>query len=168
MSHNTSYIPSEFKTRMRDEKILPHIERKLDYALKTETCWSNTSLAAYLMSTIILALGGIFAFASSTYPKLPMGFIAGILIFIGTAFKDFVHFATNLDHIKVTEVNDIMKNIGINFQLDDESGLLQNNNSESKNNTLSSIKESINTTQTLQTLNIPQREQNISDLQSDV
>ena len=129
---------------LNNDKILPHLEQKLDYALKTETFWSNTSLISWVLSTVVLAAGGIFAFSSSTYPDLPFGFISGILIVIGTTFKDFVYFATNLDHIKETQINNIMKNLGINFKITGDSALVNEilHNQKNINNSYKGVESS--------------------------
>lgn len=120
-----NFISQEFKIKLRDELILPHLEEKIRYSLKTETCWATTSLVCWVISTIVLVTSSIFAFASSQFPDLPMGFIAGILIVLGTGFKDFTYFATNLDHIKTIEINNMLKNMDIDFTIIDQSKLIQ-------------------------------------------
>ena len=128
---SSSFIPDDFKAEIRHDFILPHIRNKIKYSLKTETCWATTSITCWISSTIVLIISSIFAFSSSQFPNLPMGFIAGILIVIGTGFKDFTYFATHVDHIKSQEINNTLKNIGINFTLNDDSQLIQQGISES-------------------------------------
>ena len=134
----TNYITQSFRDKVRDEYVLPYFEEKLRYAFRTEQIWSNATLIVWIISTIILSCGGVFAFAASSFPNLPMGFIAGIFIVIGTAFKDFTFLTTNLDKIKSTEINDLLKNIGTDFKIIDESGLvessLNNSGTEQKQN----------------------------------
>lgn len=122
MNFNSSkYIPEEFKIKIRNKRIIPFLEKKLEIALINEKFWSSTTIIFWILSTILLSVAGIFAFASAYYPKLPMGFISGILIVIGTACKDFTYFSTHLDRLKSNEINNIISNIGIDFQIYDES-----------------------------------------------
>lgn len=116
---NNNIIPDKFKQQIIDDVILPHFKAKITYAMKTETCWSTTSSVCWVLSSIVLILAAIFAFASSTYPNLPMSFLAGIFIVIGGGFKDFSTFSTNRDHFKTKEINDILNNININFSIND-------------------------------------------------
>lgn len=116
-----NYIPNEFKDKIRNDKILPYLEKKLEIALNTEKFWSSTTIIFWIISTILLSIAGIFAFATPYYPKLPMSFISGILIVIGTSCKDFTYFSGYIDTLKSREINNILKNIGIDFQIHDES-----------------------------------------------
>ena len=111
-----SYIPKSFKDRIRDKKILPFLENKLDFALKTEKFWSTITVVFWILSTLLLSIGGIFAFASPYYDDVPMSFISGILIVIGTSCKDFTYFSGHLDRLKSSEINNIIHNIGIDFE----------------------------------------------------
>lgn len=132
MNDENSIITEEFKKKIIDEVLLPHLETRIKNAVNTETCWATVSTICWVSSTITLMVSAIIAFSSAAFPQLPMGFIAGILIVVGTGLKDFTSFSTNQDHIKTIEINDILKNINIDFILSDQSILNKLSNKHNK------------------------------------
>lgn len=130
--HSTEIIPSEFKQKIIDDIILPQLESKIRYAISTETFWSTVSSISWAMSTVFLLISAVFAFSDTSYPDLPMGFIAGIMIVFGTILKEFTTFAVNQDHIKNIEINDILRNLDIDFSITDSSTLYSDDSKPDK------------------------------------
>jgi len=125
---NTSdIIPSEFKNKIINELILPSYRTNIEYIIKTRTCWSIVSKICLTASTLLIGLSSLLSFSSSNYPDNNLNYYAGAVGVISIIAKEFSAFASNQDHIKTLEVNNILKNLNINFLMEDETALINEN-----------------------------------------
>jgi len=116
-----SVIPEEFKKKIIKEIILPYYRSNIEYVINTKTGWSKVGVAFFTTSTLLVGASSILSFASGTYPDRNLNFIAGSIGLIALIFKEFASYANSVDHVKTLNINDLLKNIGINHQMKDMS-----------------------------------------------
>jgi hypothetical protein len=121
--NNNNIINNEFKNSIINELILPSFHRDIKYIILTKTYWSTVSKICLTLSTILIGVSSIVSFSSSSYPNSYLNYYAGVIGVISIVMKEFASFANNQDHLKTIEVNDILKNIGIDITIPDESRL---------------------------------------------
>jgi hypothetical protein len=103
------------------EIILPYYRSNIEYVINTKTGWSKVGVAFFKTTTLLVGASSILSFASGTYPDRNLNFIAGSIGLIALIFKEFASYANSVDHVKTLNINDLLKNIGINHQMKDMS-----------------------------------------------
>lgn len=117
-------IPTEFKNHIIEKFILPYYKSNIEYVIKTKTGWSKVSTGFFTASTLLIGASSILSFASGVYPNQNLNFVAGSIGLIAVIFKEFASYANTVEHVKTLTINDLLKNIGINHAMNDNS---QNN-----------------------------------------
>jgi hypothetical protein len=116
---NNSMVPNNFKDQIMKEIVLPNYRRNIEYNIKTRTCWSIVSNACLASSTLLIGLSSLLAFSSSSFPGNNLNFYSGAVGVVAIIFKEFSSYANNQDHLKTVKLNDIFKNLGIDFHIED-------------------------------------------------
>jgi len=116
-------VPKKFKEMIINELILPSYRENIQYTIRTRSCWSIVCTICLTSSTILIGVSSLLSFASSSFPDANMGFIAGSVGIFAVLMKEFSSYANSQDHLKTVEMNEILKNIGIDFKFEDTSGL---------------------------------------------
>jgi hypothetical protein len=147
-------VPKQFKEMIISELILPSYRENIQYTIRTRTCWSVVCTICLTSSTILIGLSSLLSFSSSSFPDANMGFYAGSVGIIAVLLKEFSSYANSQDHLKTVEMNEILKNIGIDFKFEDTSGLelgLINRLDQSKTNITQSSNGLLSNGQTVET-----------------
>ena len=126
MSYNNQLVTNniindEFKNKIINEIILPSYRQNIEHIIRTKTCWSVVSNICLSFSTILIGVSSLLSFSSSSFPANNLNYYAGAVGVIAIILKEFAAYSNNQDHLKTIEVNDILKNLGIDIRIPDES-----------------------------------------------
>ena len=116
---NTDTIPEAVKQKIINEMILPSYERDISFIIRTRSMWSFTSGICTTLSTLLVLLSSILAFLSSG-SDANLEVYSGLCGILSISLKGFASYADACDHVKTIEVNKILKALGINLQLLDD------------------------------------------------
>jgi len=113
-------LNESFKNHIINEIILPNYKNNIKYTIESRSYWSTFHDICKLLSYLLAFLASIFAFLSDEYPEKKLGFFSGLLGLIALKLNGVAFFALKNDHIKTVNTNKILKNLGIDIELNDD------------------------------------------------
>jgi hypothetical protein len=129
-------IPNDFKKEIIDEYILPNYKNSVKHVIQRKEKWAFVASLCFTISTLLVGTSSLLSFANGFFKSEYLNFFAGSVGLFSIMVGQFGAYAQKQDSAKTSELNVILKNIGIPLTIEDLSKYDGNNNTNELTNEL--------------------------------